>query len=143
MKLAKYWQRNYSYLLNELTNFNEIFRKYVLYDNTKSQKKPRFSPSLWKIHFREGGVSNWPPAVLGLKEKRNTSIYLKKLWNVIWSCNSFRKDCQNGLQHLRTTYETHRNRKKHTYIDNNSFYMRSKTKFTRNAISFRHNKNSV
>ena len=108
----------------------------------KVRKNQGFHP-LFGRYILGRGVSNWPPAVLGLKEKRNTSIYLKKLWNVIWSCNSFRKDCQNGLQHLRTTYETHRNRKKHTYIDTNSFYMRSKTKFTRNAISFRHNKNSV
>ena len=34
--------RNFSYLLNNLMNFNEIFRKDVTYDNIKIHKKPGF-----------------------------------------------------------------------------------------------------
>ena len=37
--------------LNDLTNFSEIFRKDVTYDNIKSCKKNRVSPSLQDIHF--------------------------------------------------------------------------------------------
>ena len=32
------------YLLNDLSNSNEIFLKDVTYDNTKSRKKTRFHP---------------------------------------------------------------------------------------------------
>ena len=34
-----YWLRKSLYLLNDLRNFNEIFRKDVTYDNIKSHKK--------------------------------------------------------------------------------------------------------
>ena len=48
-----------------MRNFNEIFRKNVSYDNIKSQKKNRVSPSLQKIHFlknhREVGGQIDPP----------------------------------------------------------------------------------
>ena len=33
-----------AYLLNNLRNFNDIFRKDVAYDNIKSDKKLAFSP---------------------------------------------------------------------------------------------------
>ena len=49
MKIAensKYCQRNSSYLLNNLRNLIEIFRKDVPYDNIKSDKKTRVSHSL-------------------------------------------------------------------------------------------------
>ena len=57
-----YWQRNSSYLLNDLRNLNEIFRKDVRYDNIKSHKKPGFHP----------------PAVLGLKQINYRLTYLKR-----------------------------------------------------------------
>ena len=37
---SKYWRRKSSYLLNDLRNFNDIFRIDVTYDNIKSRKKP-------------------------------------------------------------------------------------------------------
>ena len=36
-----YWQRNYSYLLSDLRNSNEIFRKDATYDHIKSHKDVR------------------------------------------------------------------------------------------------------
>ena len=45
--------------LNNLRNFNEIFRKEKTYDNINSHKNPTVSPSLWKTNFwknhRKGG----------------------------------------------------------------------------------------
>ena len=35
-------QRNFSNLLNELRNLNEIFMKNMTYDNIESHKKPAF-----------------------------------------------------------------------------------------------------
>ena len=46
-----YWRRDSSYLLNDLRNFHDILRKDVTYDNIKSHKKSRDSPSLWKMYF--------------------------------------------------------------------------------------------
>ena len=46
MKIADIEQRNASYLLNDLVNFTEIFRKNVTYDNIKSKKKQDFTLSL-------------------------------------------------------------------------------------------------
>ena len=37
-------KRNFSYLLNELRNFNETFRRDVTYDNIKSHEKPGVHP---------------------------------------------------------------------------------------------------
>ena len=37
-------KRNFSYLLNELRNFNETFRRDVTYDNIKCHKKPGLHP---------------------------------------------------------------------------------------------------
>ena len=60
MKIANIEQRNSSFLLNELRNFNEIFRKDVTYDNIKSHKKPAFHPLFRGYIFRKttggGGV---------------------------------------------------------------------------------------
>ena len=44
MKIANIWQRNPSNLLNDLRNFNELFRKDVTYNDIKSHKKPGFHP---------------------------------------------------------------------------------------------------
>ena len=43
-----YRQRNSSYLLNDLRNFNKIFRKDTTYDNVKGHKKTEFY-SLFRI----------------------------------------------------------------------------------------------
>ena len=42
----------------ELRNFNNIFRKYVAYDNIKSHKKPEFQPLFRRSIFEKttGGV---------------------------------------------------------------------------------------
>ena len=46
-KNSQYWQRKLSYLLCDLRNFNENFRKDVTNDNIKSHtKKQRFFLSL-------------------------------------------------------------------------------------------------
>ena len=49
--------------LNDLTNFSEIFRKDVTYDNIKSCKKTGFHPLFKTYIFQkiiEGGQSNTP-----------------------------------------------------------------------------------
>ena len=69
MKIANIELRNYSYLLNNLRNFNEICRKDVNYDNIKSHKKPGFHPLFRRNIFRKttGEVKLISsPAVLGL-----------------------------------------------------------------------------
>ena len=38
-------------LLNNLRNFNGMFRKHVDYDNIKSHRKARASASIERIHF--------------------------------------------------------------------------------------------
>ena len=43
---SQYWQRKSSYLLNDLRNFNGIFRKGVTYDSIKNQQKGGFTFSL-------------------------------------------------------------------------------------------------
>ena len=43
--------RNSSYLLNSLRNFNENLRKDVTYDNLKSRKKPGFHPLFRRYFF--------------------------------------------------------------------------------------------
>ena len=41
------------YLLKDLGNFNEIFRKDMIYDNIKSYKEPRFYPLFRRYTFRK------------------------------------------------------------------------------------------
>ena len=53
MKIANIEQRNSSYLLNDLRNFNEILRKDLTYDNIKSHKKPGFHPFFRGYIFRK------------------------------------------------------------------------------------------
>ena len=50
---SQYWQRNSSYNLNDLSNFNDIFRKDVTYDNIKSHEKPGFHPLFRRHIFRK------------------------------------------------------------------------------------------
>ena len=53
MKRANIDRENSSYLLNDLRNFNEIFRKDVTYDNIKGHKKTGFYPSFRRYFFRK------------------------------------------------------------------------------------------
>ena len=78
MKIANIEQRNSSYLLNDLRNFNQILRKDVTYDNIKSQKKTRFHPLFRRYIFRKitGEVKLTTPAVLGLNKTNISSMYL-------------------------------------------------------------------
>ena len=46
VEISQYWQKNSIYLLNDLRNFNGIFRKDVTYDNFKSNKNQGFTLSL-------------------------------------------------------------------------------------------------
>ena len=52
-----------------MRNSNEIFKKDVTYNNTKSHKKAGFRHLFRRYIFRKttGGVKLAPPAVLGLK----------------------------------------------------------------------------
>ena len=55
--------------MNDLRNFNEIFRKDMTYDNTKSHKSQGFTLSLEDTFFKkpQRGFILIPPVVLGLK----------------------------------------------------------------------------
>ena len=55
--------RNSSYLLNDLRNFNEVFRKDVTYDNIKSYKKTGFHSLFKRYDFRKTtGLTPPPPS---------------------------------------------------------------------------------
>ena len=61
MKIANIDREVFSNLLNNLKNFNEIFRKDVPYDKIKSHKKPGFHPLFRRYIFqkttvKEGGA---------------------------------------------------------------------------------------
>ena len=65
---SQYCQRKSPYLLNDLWNFNDIFRNDVAYDNIKSHKNQEFTISSADTFLKkpqEG--SNCPPAFLGLR----------------------------------------------------------------------------
>ena len=55
--------------MNNLSNFNEIFREDMTYDNIKSNKKPVFHHLIRRYIFQKttGELKFTPPAVLGLK----------------------------------------------------------------------------
>ena len=53
MKIADIDRLNSSYLLNDLSNLNEISRKDVAFDNIKSHKKPGFHPLCRRYIFRK------------------------------------------------------------------------------------------
>ena len=64
---SQYWRTKSSYFLSDLRNLNEIFRKDVPYDNTKSHKKPGFILSLEDTFLKKPQRrSDWPSAFLGL-----------------------------------------------------------------------------
>ena len=69
---SKYWRRKPSYLLSDMINFTEIFRKDVTYDNIKSHKKPGLHALSRKCisgkTTGEGGGSSWPPSLLKVKD---------------------------------------------------------------------------
>ena len=63
--------------MKNLTNFNEIFRKDVTYDNIKSQRKPGFYPLFRRYIFRKAtdrGEIAPPPAVFGLSTAKFRSF---------------------------------------------------------------------
>ena len=57
------------YFLKKLNNFNEIFAKYVIYDNIKSHKKTGFHP-LFRRYICGKTTGRWchidHPIVLGI-----------------------------------------------------------------------------
>ena len=64
--------RKSSYLLNDMKNFNEIYRKIVAYDDIKSYKKETGFHPLSIKHFlekRQGVQIDPPPVFLGLTYK--------------------------------------------------------------------------
>ena len=54
---SSYSRRKFSYLLNELRNFIEIFRKDVTYDNIKSHKKTELHPFSEKHIFEKTNLA--------------------------------------------------------------------------------------
>ena len=68
-------------LIFSLRNFNEIFRENVNYDNIKSPKNTRVSPSTQNMHFqknnRKGGQIDLSPAFLELRIEQ--ALYMKRL----------------------------------------------------------------
>ena len=58
-----YWQRKSSYLLNNLRNFNAIFRKGTTYGNIKSHKKTGFHPLLRRYIFGKTTIGAQLPPV--------------------------------------------------------------------------------
>ena len=81
---------SFSYLLNDLRNFNETFRKDVTYDNIKSCKKTGL-PILFVRYFFEkphAGIKFTTPAVIDIKIGFSTlnfltQIYLFKEMNIV------------------------------------------------------------
>ena len=75
-------EKKFSYLLNDLRNYNEMFRKDVTYDNIKSLKKKQgFTMSLKSTILEKpqgggGGVKLNPPGPSGfIHEKGGRRIY--------------------------------------------------------------------
>ena len=68
-------------LIFSLRNFNEIFRENVNYDNIKSPKNTRVSPSTQNMHFqksnRKRGQIDLSPAFLELRIEQ--ALYMKRL----------------------------------------------------------------
>ena len=58
-----YRQRKFSHLMENLKNFNEIFRKDVTYDTNKNHKETGFHLFFWRCIFgnttRKGGGGGW------------------------------------------------------------------------------------
>ena len=62
-EIANIGQRNSSYLLMDLSHFNEIFRKDVTFNNIESHKKPGFNPLFRRYIFQKttGGIKLTAP----------------------------------------------------------------------------------
>ena len=106
-------RRKSSYFLNDLINFNEIFRKDVAYDNMKRDEKARFYTLCRKHTFgsQEGGsvfmpnifgVTGWRPATL-LKRDSGTVVFLWILHNFCYFVKHFEK--LTGLFFLRFHFQ--------------------------------------
>ena len=69
MKLVIMDGKKSSYLLNDLRNFDEIFRKNVAYDNIKNQRKARVLSFSRRDALLENNRGNQidPPAFLRLR----------------------------------------------------------------------------
>ena len=69
-------RRKSPYLLNDLRNFNEIFRKDVAYDNIKSPKKTRFHSLPRKHIFGKTTEGEWNGSTvfLGLNWSRKCAV---------------------------------------------------------------------
>ena len=92
MKIVNIEEENLN-LLNDLSNFNEIFRKVLTYDNIRSQKSG--------FHL----LSH--PAFLGLTECNIRNIFLEKKWRK-WETGepgSLRDQFQTSLSFLKKFYE--------------------------------------
>ena len=48
-----YWWRKSSYLLKDLRDFDDIFRKDMVYDNIKNHKKSGLNPLSWRYSFEK------------------------------------------------------------------------------------------
>ena len=56
-----YWQRKSLYLLNNLSNFNAIFRIGVTYDNINSHTDPGFHPLFGRYIYGKIKMDRQPP----------------------------------------------------------------------------------
>ena len=72
-------------LMNDLRNFNEIFRKDLTYDNNKSHKKQGFPLSLEDTFFEKpqgvggGGVTFTTPVLFVIASQHSNNISIKNL----------------------------------------------------------------
>ena len=86
MKIS-YWTGKYSYLLKDLRNFNEIFRKDVAKDKIKSHKKARFHPLFKKYIFLEkpqGGLNLKPSPLLEFRSG-DSELFWKEGILKVWA----------------------------------------------------------
>ena len=74
-------EKKYSYLHNDLLNFNEIFRKDVPYDNIKSNKKAKPHP-ISRSHISGKTDSFLEPATL-IKDELFLRYFSRILFNVL------------------------------------------------------------
>ena len=64
---CKYWRRKSSYLLNNMRNFYEMFKKDVAYENIDVTKNQALTLSLENTFLGKPNWSNWGPFFLGLR----------------------------------------------------------------------------
>ena len=93
MKIDSWIHEKSSYLLSNLTNFSEVFRKDVTYGNIKSREKSGFHPLFRRYTFGKatnGGGSQINPTNL---------FRVKRLYLTVLKLRSFKKD-SNNFHHL-------------------------------------------